>query len=98
MGWRWTPGGAESCSDKNERKKMTLMCGPVVLATPGAGPVGQSDRERDEGGADASALLGRSAKRAAHSALRYGERGGGTWASRETRPSGPKARERGRER
>ena len=83
-----------SCSDTNGRKKMTLMCGPVVSATLGVGPAGQSNRERDEGGAGASAFLGQSAKWAAHSTLHHGERGGGTWTARETRPIGPKARER----
>ena len=74
------------------------MRGFGLSVTQGVGPAGQSDRERDEGGTGASALLGQSAKRAARSALRRGERGGGTWATREIRPSGPKARERGRER
>ena len=56
------------------------------MAALGTGPAGLSNRERDEGGVGASALSG------------HEERRGGSRATRETRPSGPKARERGRER
>ena len=40
-GRRRTPGGAESCSDTNGRRKTALTRGPVVSATPrcGAGPL-----------------------------------------------------------
>ena len=68
---------------------MTLTERAHLSVTQGVGPSGQPKGERGERAC--APEQGRPVSWAARSALGHGERGGGSWVARETRPSGPKA-------